>query len=156
MSFLIWGRTHEGLIIPVCFLTSSEASVFRGEISISQEDLGPLIETARCLQIKGGQFIKDGLSTVSPGLSMATPTPPLSSPKKRPHSVMGGEGYSSPPAALQRRRGGRQKLSPSTSSLSPEAGEHLQQQREEQERDQEMEVGRHCLPLCNVYVMFLF
>jgi len=100
--------------------------MYRGEISISQEDLVPLIETARCLQIKG--------------LSMATPTPPLSSPKKRPHSVMGGEGYSSPPAALQRRRGGRQKLSPSTSSLSPEAGEHLQQQREEQERDQEMEV----------------
>ena len=78
---------------------------------------------------------------------MATPTPPLASPKKRPHSVMGGEGHSSPPSALQRRRGGRQKLSPSTSSLSPEAGEllHLQQQREEQERDQEMEVGRHGL-----------
>ena len=87
---------------------------------------------------------------------MATPTPPLSSPKKRPHSVMGGEGYSSPPAALQRRRGGRQKLSSSTSSLSPVAGELLQQQREEQERDQEMEVGRRCSLLCTVYVMFLF
>jgi len=27
--------------------------MYRGEISISQDDLGPLIETARCLQIKG-------------------------------------------------------------------------------------------------------
>eukprot|EP00088_Acartia_fossae_P019347 TRINITY_DN21291_c0_g1_i3.p1 TRINITY_DN21291_c0_g1~~TRINITY_DN21291_c0_g1_i3.p1 ORF type:complete len:475 (+),score=92.54 TRINITY_DN21291_c0_g1_i3:240-1664(+) len=27
--------------------------MYRGEISIAQEDLGPLIETARCLQIKG-------------------------------------------------------------------------------------------------------
>lgn len=46
--------------------------MYRGEISISQEDLGPLIETARCLQVKG--------------LSMATPAPPppaaTSPPKK--------------------------------------------------------------------------
>ena len=46
--------------------------MYRGEISISQEDLGPLIDTARCLQIKG--------------LAMAHQPPPVSSPsasKKR-------------------------------------------------------------------------
>merc|ERR1712107_191664 len=54
--------------------------MYRGEISIQQEDLAPLIETARFLQVKG--------------LSMATSTMPTSSstttPKKRSYSTMAG------------------------------------------------------------------
>lgn len=87
--------------------------MYRGEISISQEDLGPLIETARCLQIKG--------------LSMATPNVPLSTPKKRTYSAMTG-GISEPPISVPRRKGGnygssgvRQKRP--SSSLSPVEGE---------------------------------
>jgi len=68
--------------------------MYRGEISISQEDLGPLIETARCLQIKG--------------LSMATPNMPLSTPKKRPHSSVNGpepcpNTTSAPPGARRKK-----------------------------------------------------
>jgi len=77
--------------------------MYRGEISISQEDLGPLIETARCLQIKG--------------LSMATPNVPLTSPKKRTHSVMAGGIMDNTP--VQRRKGTVRQKRPS-SSLSPE------------------------------------
>jgi hypothetical protein len=80
--------------------------MYRGEISISQEDLGPLIETARCLQIKG--------------LSMATPNVPLTTPKKRSHSVMAGTVDPFTPA-LRKKGAGRQKRP--SSSLSPEEGE---------------------------------
>jgi len=56
--------------------------MYRGEISISQEDLGPLIETARCLQIKG-------LAMAQPNVNIVQP----STPKKRSFSQMspGGE-----------------------------------------------------------------
>jgi len=89
--------------------------MYRGEISISQEDLGPLIETARCLQIKG--------------LSMATPNVPLTTPKKRSHSVMTGGGMLDLSTSYPRRKGGgaapggggREKRP--SSSLSPEESE---------------------------------
>jgi len=82
--------------------------MYRGEISISQEDLGPLIETARCLQIKG--------------LSMASPAlPPLSSsPRKRPHSVL-GEGTPSPGEGRggSGKKGRKRQLSSSSPSSPP-------------------------------------
>jgi len=58
--------------------------MYRGEISISQEDLKPLIETARCLQVKG--------------LSMAQPNvvPPNPSSRKRSYSQMVGPFPDSP------------------------------------------------------------
>jgi len=62
--------------------------MYRGEISISQEDLGPLIETAKCLQIKG--------------LAMAQPNVNISSPvssKKRTFSQMSPSGENSPPSS---------------------------------------------------------
>jgi len=37
--------------------------MYRGEISICQEDLGPLIETARCLQIKGLSMANSDVTT---------------------------------------------------------------------------------------------
>ena len=40
--------------------------MYRGEISISQEDLGPLIETAKCLQIKGLAMAQPNVNIVSP------------------------------------------------------------------------------------------
>ena len=43
--------------------------MYRGEISISQEDLGPLIETAKCLQIKGLAMAQPNVNIVSPGSS---------------------------------------------------------------------------------------
>jgi len=49
--------------------------MYRGEISISQDDLGPLIETARCLQIKG-------LAMAQPNVNIVQP----STPKKRSYS----------------------------------------------------------------------
>jgi len=98
--------------------------MYRGEISISQEDLGPLIETARCLQIKG--------------LSMATPNMPLSTPKKRSHSVMtGGSDSSSTPAPRKKGREGRQKRP--SSSLSPEEAEPHNVSREEPEEHHDQE-----------------
>jgi len=48
--------------------------MYRGEISISQEDLGPLIETAKCLQIKG-------LAMAQTNVNIPTPSPTNS--KKR-------------------------------------------------------------------------
>jgi len=55
--------------------------MYRGEISISQEDLGPLIETARCLQIKG-------LAMAQPNVNIVQP----STPKKRPFSQVSPSG----------------------------------------------------------------
>jgi hypothetical protein len=98
--------------------------MYRGEISISQEDLGPLIETARCLQVKG--------------LSMATPAPPpaaaTSPQKKRSYSTMAA-GETSPGSQQARRRaaGPRTRLGPSP---SPEATEVAQKELElETEQD---------------------
>jgi len=54
--------------------------MYRGEISISQEDLGPLIETAKCLQIKG-------LAMAQPNVNIsASPPPPAQ--KKRSFSQL--------------------------------------------------------------------
>lgn len=39
--------------------------MYRGEISISQDDLGPLIETAKCLQIKGLAMAQPNVGTMS-------------------------------------------------------------------------------------------
>jgi len=39
--------------------------MYRGEISISQDDLGPLIETAKCLQIKGLAMAQPNVGTIS-------------------------------------------------------------------------------------------
>jgi len=58
--------------------------IYRGEISISQDDLGPLIETARCLQIKG-------LAMAQPNVNIVQP----STPKKRSFSQMSPTGESS-------------------------------------------------------------
>eukprot|EP00092_Neocalanus_flemingeri_P032851 GFUD01035728.1.p1 GENE.GFUD01035728.1~~GFUD01035728.1.p1 ORF type:complete len:426 (+),score=126.92 GFUD01035728.1:331-1608(+) len=55
--------------------------MYRGEISISQEDLGPLIETARCLQIKG-------LAMAQPNVNIVQPA----TPKKRSFSQMSPSG----------------------------------------------------------------
>jgi len=54
--------------------------MYRGEISIAQEDLGPLIETARCLQIKGLSLATSDLTTTSTTTTTATST---ANPKKR-------------------------------------------------------------------------
>lgn len=54
--------------------------MYRGEISISQEDLKPLIETARCLQVKG-------LSMAQPNVDIVAPNP---SSRKRSYSQMVG------------------------------------------------------------------
>jgi len=64
--------------------------MYRGEISISQEDLGPLIETARCLQIKG-------LAMAQPNVNIVQP----STPKKRSFSQMSptGDGSTFPLSA---------------------------------------------------------
>jgi len=66
------------------------AYMYRGEISICQEDLAPLIETARCLQIKG---LAMATSDVSTGTVSSTPnskkrsssqlSEPLSKPKEK-------------------------------------------------------------------------
>ena len=43
--------------VPMCYkclLGVANERCYRGEISIQQEDLAPLIETARFLQVKGG------------------------------------------------------------------------------------------------------
>ena len=63
--------------------------MYRGEISISQEDLGPLIETAKCLQIKG-------LAMAQPNVNISSP--PASS-KKRTYSQMSPSGENSPPSS---------------------------------------------------------
>jgi len=60
--------------------------MYRGEISISQDDLGPLIETARCLQIKG-------LAMAQPNVNIVQPT----TPKKRSFSQMSPTGETSNP-----------------------------------------------------------
>jgi len=70
--------------------------MYRGEISISQEDLAPLIETARCLQIKGLAMAqpnvnivqspsskKRPISQVSPVSSGENSSPSLSSSNKQ-------------------------------------------------------------------------
>jgi len=59
--------------------------MYRGEISISQDDLGPLIETARCLQIKG-------LAMAQPNVNIVQPT----TPKKRSFSQMSPTESSTP------------------------------------------------------------
>jgi len=59
--------------------------MYRGEISISQEDLGPLIETAKCLQIKG-------LAMAQPNVNIVSPV----SSKKRTFSQMSPSGENSP------------------------------------------------------------
>ena len=58
--------------------------MYRGEISISQEDLGPLIETAKCLQIKG-------LAMAQPNVNIVSPV----SSKKRSFSQMSPTGENS-------------------------------------------------------------
>jgi len=110
--------------------------MYRGEISIQQEDLAPLIKTARFLQVKG--------------LSMATSTMPTSSstttPKKRSYSTMAGQaaGETSPGSvrrAKQEKSSNSRQKRPS-SSLSPEAVVDLQQREdmvdmaEEREKDE--------------------
>lgn len=55
--------------------------MYRGEISISQEDLGPLIETAKCLQIKGLAMAQTNVSNSPPpgkkrSFSQLSPVPP--------------------------------------------------------------------------------
>ena len=69
--------------------------MYRGEISISQDDLGPLIETAKCLQIKGLAMAQPNVGTIS------SPSPTNS--KKRTLSQL------SPPL----------ETSPSSSSPAP-------------------------------------
>jgi len=76
--------------------------MYRGEISIAQEELGPLIETARCLQIKG--------------LSLASSEFPDSQTqlaRKRPAS------HPPPEACKQKERKLNRKLSP-VKSVGPE------------------------------------
>jgi len=96
--------------------------MYRGEISIQQEDLAPLIETARFLQVKG--------------LSMATPTMPTGSssttPKKRSYSTMAGSvtGETSPSLRRAKTEKSSRQKRPS-SSLSPEAVADLQLQKDE-------------------------
>jgi len=60
--------------------------MYRGEISISQDDLGPLIETARCLQIKG-------LAMAQPNVNIVQPA----TPKKRSFSQISPTGENSNP-----------------------------------------------------------
>lgn len=62
--------------------------MYRGEISISQEDLGPLIETAKCLQIKG-------LAMAQPNVNIVSPV----SSKKRSFSQMSPTGENSTPSS---------------------------------------------------------
>ena len=45
--------------------------MYRGEISISQEDLAPLIETAKCLQIKGLAMAQTNMASPTPGKKRA-------------------------------------------------------------------------------------
>ena len=66
--------------------------MYRGEISISQEDLGPLIETAKCLQIKG-------LAMAQTNVSIPAPPEAPSPPKKRTFSQVSPGLESPPPAA---------------------------------------------------------
>ena len=47
--------------------------MYRGEISISQEDLAPLIETARCLQIKGLAMAQPNVNIVQSPSSKKRP-----------------------------------------------------------------------------------
>ena len=60
--------------------------MYRGEISISQEDLGPLIDTARCLQIKGLAMAQPNVNIASSPqskkrtLSHTSPSSDISSP----------------------------------------------------------------------------
>jgi len=75
--------------------------MYRGELSISQEDLGPLIETARCLQIKGLAMAATPPTPSQP--APALPPTPLSA-KKRPFSQIcsaGTEVSSSQPHPLK-------------------------------------------------------
>ena len=55
--------------------------MYRGEISISQEDLGPLIDTAKCLQIKG-------LAMAQPNVNISASSPPPPAQKKRSFSQL--------------------------------------------------------------------
>ena len=55
--------------------------MYRGEISISQEDLGPLIDTAKCLQIKG-------LAMAQPNVNISASPPPPPAQKKRSFSQL--------------------------------------------------------------------
>ena len=57
--------------------------MYRGEISISQEDLGPLIETAKCLQIKGLAMAQPNVN-----ISSTPPPPPPPAQKKRSFSQL--------------------------------------------------------------------
>ena len=54
--------------------------MYRGEISISQEDLGPLIETAKCLQIKGLAMAQTNMASPTPGKRRAVSQSPETTP----------------------------------------------------------------------------